>query len=44
MKVIEKKIFEKELKRYKEFADMAKNKVYCKKIIDKIEEEHGIFW
>jgi len=41
---IEKKIFRKELLRYKEFAELAKNSIYCLKLIDTIEEEYGIYW
>jgi len=44
LKAIEQKIFSKELNRYREFSDMAKNRVYCKKVIEEIEDDHSIYW
>jgi len=41
---IEKRIFKKEIIRYKEFAELAKNSIDCLKIIDSLEEEYGIYW
>lgn len=41
---MEKKILRKELLRYKEFAELAKNSIYCLKLIELLEEKYGIYW
>jgi len=40
---LERKIFAKELRRYKEFSSTARNSVECLERIDKLEQKYGVF-